>query len=156
MITATFILDLWSLLALGLRNTTITLSLLLGLVCFGLVSCGDKPVATNAATDTTTLTDMVQYPQKGSMHLLTDRPPQLETPLEIFKKDITPNEYFLVRWHMPQLVSRIDIDTFRLRIGGAVSIPLAFLFYFLFSLVVSTQNLYAFFHGFCADLQFKP
>lgn len=125
MITATFILDLWSLLALGLRNTTITLSLLLGLVCFGLVSCGDNPVATNAATDSTAITDMVHYPQKGSMHLLTDRPPQLETPLEIFKKDITPNEYFFVRWHMPQLVSRIDIDTFRLRIGGAVSIPLA-------------------------------
>ncbi len=41
-------------------------------------------------------------------------------------------------------------DTQRLVIPSSVSIPLAFLFYFLFSLVVSTQNLYAFFHGFLA------
>jgi DMSO/TMAO reductase YedYZ molybdopterin-dependent catalytic subunit len=51
---------------------------------------------------------------------LTDRPPQLETPLHIFKQDITPNEYFFVRWHLSQLVTKIDIDTFRLRVGGAV------------------------------------
>lgn len=58
------------------------------------------------------------------MRLLTDRPPQLETPLEIFKQDITPNEYFFVRWHLSQLVTRINIDTFRLRVSGAVAHPL--------------------------------
>jgi sulfite dehydrogenase (cytochrome) subunit A len=67
---------------------------------------------------------MVRYPEKAEMHLLTDRPPQLETPLEIFKQDITPNEYFFVRWHLSQIVTRIDADTFRLRIGGAVEHPL--------------------------------
>jgi sterol desaturase/sphingolipid hydroxylase (fatty acid hydroxylase superfamily) len=41
-------------------------------------------------------------------------------------------------------------DTRRLVMPPSVSIPLAFLFYFLFSLVLSTQNLYAFFPGFVA------
>lgn len=59
------------------------------------------------------------------MRLITDRPPQLETPLEIFKQDITPNEYFFVRWHLSQIVTRIDADTFRLRVHGSVGSPLA-------------------------------
>lgn len=59
------------------------------------------------------------------MRLLTDRAPQLETPLEIFKQDITPNEFFFVRWHLSQIVTRIDIDTFRLRVQGSVNQPLA-------------------------------
>ncbi len=69
--------------------------------------------------------DMVKYPEKAEMRLLTDRPPQLETPLRVFKEDFTPNEYFFVRWHMAQLVTKIDIDTFRLYIGGAVNKALA-------------------------------
>lgn len=71
-----------------------------------------------------TATHQRLFPEKGAMIELTDRPPQLETPLHIFKLDITPNEYFFVRWHLSQLVTRIDIDTFRLRIGGAVDHPL--------------------------------
>src|SRR2546421_512276 len=69
--------------------------------------------------------EMVKYPEKNEMILLTDRAPQLETPLKVFRQDITPNEYFFVRWHLSQLVTRIDIDTFRLYIGGAVDKPLA-------------------------------
>ena len=68
---------------------------------------------------------MVAYPEKKEMILLTDRPPQLETPLKILREDFTPNEYFFVRWHMSQLVTRIDVDTFRLRISGAVNKTLA-------------------------------
>ncbi len=64
---------------------------------------------------------MVKYPEKGEMRLLSDRPVELETPLKIFKQDFTPNSYFFVRWHMAQLVTKIDIDTFRLYIGGAVN-----------------------------------
>ena len=59
------------------------------------------------------------------MYLLTDRPPQLETPLKIFRQDITPNEYFFVRWHLSQILTKIDIDTFRLYIDGAVDKPIA-------------------------------
>lgn len=74
---------------------------------------------------TTATREVVTYPEKGEMYLLTDRPPQLETPLKIFRQDITPNEYFFVRWHMAGIVTKIDIDTFRLYIGGAVDKPLA-------------------------------
>jgi sulfite dehydrogenase len=84
------------------------------------VSCGnagDKKPAGNE--------ELVKYPEKGEMRLLTDRPPQLETPLKIFRQDITPNEYFFVRWHLSQIVTKIDIDTFRLYIGGAVDKQLA-------------------------------
>lgn len=69
--------------------------------------------------------EMVKYPEKGEMILLTDRPPQLETPLKIFRQDITPNEFFFVRWHLSQILTRIDIDTFRLYVNGAVDKPLA-------------------------------
>ena len=84
-----------------------------------LQSCGGAKSAPDTAPD------VVKYPEKGPMYLLTDRPPQLETPLKIFRQDITPNEYFFVRWHLSQIVTRIDIDTFRLYIGGAVETPLA-------------------------------
>src|SRR5580698_8897556 len=77
----------------------------------------------NAATPANTPA-LVKYPEKKDMILLTDRPPQLETPLKIFREDITPNEYFFVRWHLSQILTRIDIDTFRLNIDGAVDHPL--------------------------------
>ena len=45
-------------------------------------------------------TDLVRFPEKAEMILLTDRPPQLETPLHYFRQDLTPNEAFFVRWHL--------------------------------------------------------
>ena len=92
------------------------------LVGVTLISCGNKTEEKATAADTR---ELVKYPQKKDMIFLTDRAPQLETPLRVFREDITPNEYFFVRWHLSQLVSKIDIDTFRLRIGGAVDRPLA-------------------------------
>src|SRR5437868_4738277 len=89
-------------------------------LCVAAASCANSdagPVAEKRET--------VRYPEKSDMYLLTDRPPQLETPLKILRQDITPNEYFFVRWHMAQIVTKIDIDTFRLYIGGAVGKPLA-------------------------------
>lgn len=85
-----------------------------------LAGCGDSGQAPLATAPNMADSTLATYPQKGAMKLLTDRPPQLETPLEIFKQDITPNEYFFVRWHLSQVVTRIDADTFRLRIHGAV------------------------------------
>lgn len=84
-----------------------------------LLSCGSN------GTPPAEAKEMVKYPEKGEMQLLTDRPPQLETPLNIFRQDFTPNEYFFVRWHLSQIVTKIDVDTFRLYIGGAVDKPLA-------------------------------
>lgn len=91
------------------------------MLCLIFVSCENKE-KTPVDTDTR---ELVKYPEKNEMYLLTDRPPQLETPLKVFKEDFTPNEYFFVRWHMAQIVTKIDIDTFRLYIGGAVNNPLA-------------------------------
>jgi sulfite dehydrogenase (cytochrome) subunit A len=41
--------------------------------------------------------DLVRFPEKAEMILLTDRPPQLETPIHYFRQDLTPNEAFFVR-----------------------------------------------------------
>lgn len=64
--------------------------------------------------------EMVVAPGKSAMRLLTDRPPNLETPLKYFLLDYTPNDVFFVRWHMSNLPPEISEDTFRLRIGGDV------------------------------------
>lgn len=86
-----------------------------------LASCGGNSQPVAIAPPRQDATKMVTYPEKAELLLRTDRPPQLETPLEILKQDITPNKYFFVRWHLSQLVTSIDADTFRLRIGGAVN-----------------------------------
>lgn len=63
---------------------------------------------------------LVKADGKDSLLLLTDRPPNLETPLKFFLHDYTPNDVFFVRWHLSGLPTEIDQDTFRLRIGGNV------------------------------------
>src|SRR5579872_5730888 len=88
----------------------------IAIVCATFFSCGNGGGVTNAPH----IAGLVTYPEKKEMILVTDRPPQLETPLKIFRQDITPNEYFFVRWHLSQILTKIDMDTFRLRIGGAV------------------------------------
>jgi hypothetical protein len=62
---------------------------------------------------------------KDSLLLLTDRPPNLGTPLKYFKLDYTPNNVFFVRWHLAGLPDSVNLDTFRLRIGGNVNKELA-------------------------------
>src|SRR6516225_9689840 len=52
------------------------------------------------AADRASAPELVRYPQKADLILLTDRPPQLETPLHYFESDLTPNEAFFVRWHL--------------------------------------------------------
>ncbi len=86
-----------------------------------LSSCSNNGVVKESST----ADKMGRFPEKGDMIMLTDRPPQLETPLNIFQQDITPNDYFFVRWHLSQILTKIDIDTFRLYIGGAVDKPIA-------------------------------
>jgi sulfite dehydrogenase (cytochrome) subunit A len=68
---------------------------------------------------------MVKAEGKDSMILLTDRPPNLETPLKYFLQDYTPNNVFFVRWHLSKMPSKIDIDTFKLRVTGNVQHELA-------------------------------
>src|SRR6266853_4423342 len=63
---------------------------------------------------------MVRFPEKREMILLTDRPPQLETPLHYFRQDFTPNEAFFVRWHVAGIPTQVDTGSFRLQVDGQV------------------------------------
>ena len=52
---------------------------------------------------------LVRYPQKRPMIGLTERPPQLETPLAIFNDGpITPNNAFFVRYHLADVPYDIE------------------------------------------------
>jgi sulfite dehydrogenase len=63
---------------------------------------------------------MVRFPEKTDLILLTDRPPQLETPLRYFLQDLTPNDAYFVRWHLSGIPARVDLNTWRLNVGGNV------------------------------------
>lgn len=62
---------------------------------------------------------LVAFPEKRPLIVLTTRPPQLETPFEVFNEGpITPNDAFFVRYHNNGIPARIDGDTHVIRIGG--------------------------------------
>jgi DMSO/TMAO reductase YedYZ molybdopterin-dependent catalytic subunit len=48
------------------------------------------------------------------------RPPNYETPVELFDEAITPNRAFFVRWHLSD-IPEIDPAKWRLRVGGAAA-----------------------------------
>jgi sulfite dehydrogenase (cytochrome) subunit A len=66
------------------------------------------------------------YPEKRPMLLLTERPPQLETPFEVFDHGaFTPNDAFFVRYHLSGTPPRnLDAATHRVKVTGAVDKPL--------------------------------
>lgn len=68
---------------------------------------------------------LIEYPEKTGLHLLTSRPPNLETPLHYFKELVTPNNALFVRWHITPIPISIDLSQWRLNIGGNVDSPLA-------------------------------
>jgi len=99
-----------------------TYPLLFLVIIFSCNTKTNKPVTTASAD----AKEMLVSPEgKDAMLLLTDRPPNLETPLKYFLEDYTPNNVFFVRWHLSSIPSKIDIDTFRLRVNGNVVKPLA-------------------------------
>ena len=64
--------------------------------------------------------NLVAYPEKRPLIVLTSRPPQLETPFEVFNESlITPNDAFFVRYHNAGIPTSIDADTHVIRIGGS-------------------------------------
>lgn len=68
---------------------------------------------------------LAQYPQKRPLIVLTSRPPQLETPFEVFNEGVvTPNDAFFVRYHLAGIPTDIDPSTYRITIKGKVSSPL--------------------------------
>lgn len=68
---------------------------------------------------------LVAFPQKRPLIVLTSRPPQLETPFAVFNEGLlTPNDAFFVRYHWSGLPLSIDPAAYRLRVGGSVETPL--------------------------------
>jgi DMSO/TMAO reductase YedYZ molybdopterin-dependent catalytic subunit len=69
--------------------------------------------------------ELVAFPQKRPLIVLTSRPPQLETPFSVFNEGvITPNDAFFVRYHWSGVPASVDPGTYRLKVGGAVKTPL--------------------------------
>lgn len=66
------------------------------------------------------------FPQKRPLMVLTTRPPQLETPFNVFNEGIfTPNDAFFVRYHLANLPLSIDPASHRLAVNGLVEKPLS-------------------------------
>src|SRR3954466_10572013 len=100
-----------------------------GLAALGAAAGLTSPKA--FALDTVTLPfdngerPLVKYPQKRPMIGLTERPPQLETPFQVFNDGaITPNNAFFVRYHLSDVPTSIDPDKFMLEVKGKVDRPL--------------------------------
>ena len=71
--------------------------------------------------------ELVAFPQKRPMILLSSRPPQLETPFPVFNEGVmTPNDAFFVRYHWSGIPLSVDPKTYRLRVGGKVDSPATF------------------------------
>ena len=69
--------------------------------------------------------ELIAYPQKRPLIVLTSRPPQLETPFSVFNESVlTPNDAFFVRYHWSGIPTSIDAQSYRLRVGGNVNTPL--------------------------------
>lgn len=60
------------------------------------------------------------FPEKRPLITYSDRPPLLETPRDVFTSVLTPNDQFFVRWHMPDIPTHIDPDTYTIHINGLV------------------------------------
>ena len=120
------------------RRSFLRLSMMAGAGTM-LSSCGEKPAgetpapravaapdpAPNPPAASVPGRDMARFPEKAEMILLTDSPPQLETPLHYFRQDLTPNEAFFVRWHLSNIPLRVDTKTFQLSISGHLKNPLS-------------------------------
>lgn len=69
--------------------------------------------------------DLVAFPQKRPLIVLTSRPPQLETPFSVFNEGpLTPNDAFFVRYHWSGIPTSVEAQSYRLRVSGTVSHPL--------------------------------
>src|SRR5438067_1507458 len=63
--------------------------------------------------------DLVAFPEKRPLIVITSRPPQLETPFSVFNEGvITPNDAFFVRYHNAGIPTSIDGAKHVVRIGG--------------------------------------
>ena len=65
---------------------------------------------------------LVAYPEKRPLIVLSSRPPQLETPFEVFNESVlTPNDAFFVRYHNAAIPTAIDADAHVIKVGGTAA-----------------------------------
>lgn len=57
-------------------------------------------------------------PGKQKLIRLTDRPPNYETPIDVFRTAVTPNEDFFVRYHLAGIPPMADLGNWSLSVGG--------------------------------------
>ena len=74
---------------------------------------------THQPKDGQEMSDMA-FPEKRPMITYSDRPPLLESPRSVFAKGITSNDDFFVRWHLPDIPTKIDLESFTIKIDGLV------------------------------------
>ncbi|MEN4045277.1 MULTISPECIES: molybdopterin-dependent oxidoreductase [Sulfurimonas] len=74
---------------------------------------------THQPIDTRKVSDMA-FPEKRPLITYSDRPPLLESPRSTFARGITENDEFFVRWHLPDIPTYIDTDSFTIKIDGLV------------------------------------
>jgi sulfite dehydrogenase len=61
---------------------------------------------------------LVQVLGKRPLIQLSDRPPNLETPIQAFRTAITPNDQFFVRYHLAGIPDAATLEGWKLEIGG--------------------------------------
>lgn len=89
------------------------------LVTAGVASFGSEAFAASQPIDNRKVSN-IAFPQKRPLITYSDRPPLLESPRSVFANAVTPNDQFFVRWHMPEIPTHIDLDTFRIKVNGLV------------------------------------
>ncbi len=61
------------------------------------------------------------FPEKRPLITYSDRPPLLESPRSTYTKQLTPNDEFFVRWHLPDIPTHINPDEYTIHINGLVN-----------------------------------
>ena len=90
------------------------------LAAAGALSVGTSLEAAHQPKDGQAISPLA-FPEKRPMITYSDRPPLLESPRHVFARPITENDDFFVRWHMPEIPTYIDLDTFRIKVSGLVN-----------------------------------
>jgi sulfite dehydrogenase (cytochrome) subunit A len=62
--------------------------------------------------------NLVRIPGKQPLIQLSDRPPNLETPIQAFRTAITPNDQFFVRYHLAGIPDAKSLEGWKLEVGG--------------------------------------
>ena len=60
---------------------------------------------------------LVQVPGKRALNQLSDRPPNLETPIQAFQTAITPTDQFYVRYHLAGIPDAASLESWQLEVG---------------------------------------